>query len=55
MAWPSNGNNKAPTPGHNVTVAAGDEAYINALGGKPYIAREFEQILKRHIFDMVQD
>ncbi|KAJ5750450.1 Alpha-1-3-glucanase/mutanase [Penicillium manginii] len=38
MAWPSNGNNKAPTPGHNVTVAAGDEAYINALGGKPYIA-----------------
>ncbi|KFY42244.1 hypothetical protein V494_02491 [Pseudogymnoascus sp. VKM F-4513 (FW-928)] len=38
MAWPSNGNNKAPTPGANVTVQAGDEAYIAALAGKPYIA-----------------
>ncbi|KAJ5988722.1 Alpha-1-3-glucanase/mutanase [Penicillium waksmanii] len=38
MAWPSNGYNKAPTPGQNVTVSAGDEAYVNALGGKPYIA-----------------
>ncbi|CAI7675136.1 unnamed protein product [Penicillium pancosmium] len=38
MAWPSNGYNKAPTPGQNVTVAAGDEAYIHALAGKPYIA-----------------
>lgn len=45
MAWPSNGYNKAPTPGQNVTVAAGDEAYINALGGKPYIARELKRIL----------
>ncbi|KAB5528024.1 putative alpha-1,3-glucanase/mutanase [Coniochaeta sp. 2T2.1] len=38
MAWPNNGNNKAPTPGHNITVAAGDSAYVNALKGKPYIA-----------------
>lgn len=50
MAWPSNGFNKAPTPGQNVTVAAGDEAYIHALAGKPYIARELKQILtKTHI------
>ena len=39
MAWPNNGNNKAPTPGHNVTVAQGDQAYIQALAGKDYIAR----------------
>jgi hypothetical protein len=40
QGWPNNGNNKAPTPGHNVTVEEGDEAYIKALAGKPYIARE---------------
>lgn len=40
MAWDNNGNNKAPTPGHNVTVAQGDQAYIAALAGKPYIARK---------------
>ncbi|KAJ7741707.1 glycosyl hydrolase family 71-domain-containing protein [Mycena metata] len=38
MAWPNNGNNKAPTPGANVTVAAGDSAYAAALSGKPYLA-----------------
>ncbi|KAJ5550309.1 CAZyme family GH71 [Penicillium sp. DV-2018c] len=38
MAWPNNGNNKAPTPGHNVSVADGDREYINALGGKAYVA-----------------
>ncbi|KAH8689539.1 putative alpha-1,3-glucanase/mutanase [Talaromyces proteolyticus] len=38
MAWPNNGNNKAPTPGANVTVQAGDEAYTKALGNKAYIA-----------------
>ncbi|KAJ7031234.1 glycosyl hydrolase family 71-domain-containing protein [Mycena alexandri] len=38
MAWPNNGNNKAPTPGANVTVAAGDSAYAAALAGKPYLA-----------------
>ncbi|KAF3904064.1 hypothetical protein ABW20_dc0109196 [Dactylellina cionopaga] len=38
MAWPNDGNNKAPKPGREVTVAQGDQAYINALGGKPYIA-----------------
>lgn len=41
MAWPNNGNNKAPTAGSNVTVADGDNAYMNALKGKPYLAREF--------------
>lgn len=38
MAWPNDGNNKAPKPGANVTVQAGDKAYIDALGGKAYIA-----------------
>ncbi|KAL1871999.1 hypothetical protein VTK73DRAFT_1743 [Phialemonium thermophilum] len=38
MAWPNNGNNKAPTPGHNVSVHDGDVVYVNALQGKPYIA-----------------
>jgi hypothetical protein len=41
MAWPSNGNNKAPTSGSNVTVQAGDQQYINALAGKAYIARVY--------------
>lgn len=40
MAWPNNGNNKASTTEQNVTVAEGDEAYNNALKGKPYVARE---------------
>ncbi|KAI9698860.1 MAG: hypothetical protein M1820_007367 [Bogoriella megaspora] len=38
LAWPNNGNNKAPTPGANVTVEQGDQAYEAALNGKPYIA-----------------
>ncbi|KAL8948046.1 MAG: hypothetical protein Q9183_007726 [Haloplaca sp. 2 TL-2023] len=37
-AWPSNGANKAPTDAANVTVADGDQAYMKALGGKPYMA-----------------
>lgn len=40
MAWDNNGDNKAPTPGHNVTVADGDQSYITALSGKPYVARK---------------
>lgn len=44
MAWPNNGNNKAPTPGHNVSVADGDNVYVNALAGKAYIARESSKI-----------
>ncbi len=40
MAWPNNGHNKAPTAGGNVTVEAGDQAYISALAGKPYVARK---------------
>ncbi|KAJ5083849.1 CAZyme family GH71 [Penicillium alfredii] len=38
MAWPNNANNKAPTPGHNVSVVEGDQEYVRALGGKAYIA-----------------
>ncbi|TGJ66007.1 hypothetical protein EYR41_009936 [Orbilia oligospora] len=38
MAWPNNGNNKAPTVGRHVSVQEGDQAYIRALAGKPYIA-----------------
>ena len=39
--WPNNGNNKAPTPGANVTVQDGDAAYEAWLGsGKKYLARE---------------
>ncbi|KAL8991967.1 MAG: hypothetical protein Q9169_007487 [Polycauliona sp. 2 TL-2023] len=38
IAWPSNGANKAPTAATNVTVADGDQAYVKALGGKPYMA-----------------
>ncbi|THC98915.1 hypothetical protein EYZ11_001628 [Aspergillus tanneri] len=38
MAWDNNGNNKAPTPGNNITVQDGDRAYVDALKGKPYIA-----------------
>ncbi|KAJ6171915.1 alpha-1-3-glucanase/mutanase [Penicillium chermesinum] len=39
MAWPSDGNNRAPREGHNITVADGDMAYLKALNGKPYIAQ----------------
>ena len=45
MAWPNNGNNKAPTPGANISVQAGDEEYTNALAGKAYIARESHQFV----------
>jgi hypothetical protein len=41
MAWPSNGKNKAPTPGNSISVAGGDQIYINALSGKAYIARKY--------------
>ncbi|KAJ6582668.1 glycosyl hydrolase family 71-domain-containing protein [Mycena vulgaris] len=34
---PNNGNNKAPSAGANVSVAAGDSSYQAALGGKPYL------------------
>ena len=39
MAWDNNGDNKAPSGGRNVSVAEGDKAYVNALGGKAYVAR----------------
>ncbi len=38
MAWPNDGNNKAPKPGHSVSVEDGDNAFISALKGKPYLA-----------------
>lgn len=38
MAWPNNGNNKAPDAGNNLTVSEGDTSYTNALKGKPYVA-----------------
>ena len=40
MAWPNNGDNKAPDARHNLTVAQGDTSYISALAGKPYVARK---------------
>ena len=39
MAWPNDGDNKAPTAGSNITVKQGDDTYTSALAGKPYIAR----------------
>ena len=41
IAWPNNGDNKAPEAGSNITVEDGDEAYMGALAGKPYIARMY--------------
>ncbi|GAM36885.1 mutanase [Talaromyces pinophilus] len=38
MAWPNNGNNKAPDATGNVTVEQGDQQYVSALAGKAYIA-----------------
>ena len=38
MAWPNNGNNKAPDASGNKTVAQGDSEYFKALQGRPYMA-----------------
>ncbi|KAK9446225.1 alpha-1,3-glucanase [Metarhizium brunneum] len=38
MGWDSNGNNKAPSNGHTVTVADGDNSYQSWLGTKKYMA-----------------
>ncbi|KZV81222.1 hypothetical protein EXIGLDRAFT_389280 [Exidia glandulosa HHB12029] len=38
MGWPSDGNNKAPKDGKEVTVEAGDKEYLSTLNGKGYIA-----------------
>jgi len=38
MAWPNNGDNKAPDASNNLTVSDGDQTYTTALGGKPYVA-----------------
>lgn len=42
MAWQNNGANKAPSNGNLVTVNQGDQAYLSALNGKAYIAREWQ-------------
>ncbi|CAD6570124.1 MAG: hypothetical protein ASARMPREDX12_003311 [Alectoria sarmentosa] len=38
MAWPNNGDNKAPDAGNKLTVSDGDTSYTTALKGKPYVA-----------------
>ncbi|KAH7128222.1 alpha-1,3-glucanase/mutanase [Dendryphion nanum] len=38
IAWDSDGRNKAPKPGQNLTVAQGDAKYTKWLGNKGYIA-----------------
>ncbi|KAF2473010.1 uncharacterized protein BDR25DRAFT_283669 [Lindgomyces ingoldianus] len=38
IAWDSDGNNRAPKPGANVTVSQGDATYTKWLGQKGYIA-----------------
>ncbi|KAJ6458356.1 putative alpha-1,3-glucanase/mutanase [Mycena vitilis] len=38
IAWPNNGDNKAPTAAANISVAAGDSSYQATLAGKPYLA-----------------
>ena len=41
MAWPNNGNNRAPSTSANVTVEAGDAQYIAAMNSSQgYIARK---------------
>lgn len=45
MAWPNNGNNKAPDATGNVTVEQGDQQYVSALAGKAYIARKSSPML----------
>ena len=40
MAWPNDGNNKAPENGNNVTVRQGDDSYRSTLGTNPYMARK---------------
>lgn len=54
MAWPNNGNNEAPTARYNISVAAGDHAYIQALDGKPYMAPVFMNYPLRHTSDKSQ-
>ncbi|KAJ1323709.1 glucan endo-1,3-alpha-glucosidase [Microdochium nivale] len=38
MAWPNDGANRAPKPGQSLSVADGDNAYLNWLGSKAYMA-----------------
>ncbi|OQD82804.1 hypothetical protein PENANT_c019G08225 [Penicillium antarcticum] len=45
MAWPNDGNNKAPKAEKSVSVEDGDRLYVNALAGKDYIARSYINVL----------
>ncbi|KAF7317879.1 hypothetical protein MKEN_00875800 [Mycena kentingensis (nom. inval.)] len=38
LGWPSNGLNKAPDGRGNISVLQGDQQYLAALKGKPYLA-----------------
>ena len=38
MGWDSNGANRAPSGGANITTSQGDSAYTEWLGGKAYMA-----------------
>ena len=39
MAWPNDGDDKAPDVGTDITVFESDTSYTNALAGKSYVAR----------------
>lgn len=39
QAWLNDGNNKAPKPGKSIIVKEGDDAYLDWLGNKTYMAR----------------
>lgn len=41
LAWPSNGDNKAPNSTHDIPVSKGDFDYQQALGSYPYMARKW--------------
>lgn len=54
MAWPSNGRNRAPTAANNVSVAEADQMYLDALNGKPYMARKYVNFHVRMHVDLLQ-
>lgn len=39
MGWPSDGNNKAPQGGVDITVTDGDKTYLTTVADKSLIAR----------------
>ncbi|KAJ9481237.1 hypothetical protein VN97_g12255 [Penicillium thymicola] len=38
LAWPHDGRNKAPTRYSNISLGDGDQAYLNVLAGRAYVA-----------------